>query len=352
MFLDRLRLISPMKATHRVRIGMRAKIASISLLLLLAGLGPAIAKPVIIRGAWVIPSSWLSPLWMAKKNLAVHDGKSYVFKPEHFRGTPPMITALANNQLQIGELAFSTLPIAVENAGMGDLRVIADSFQQISGYGTTPFMVLKNGPIHSIGDLKGKVVATNAEGAAVDIAMKAMLRRHGLHSNRNYTEIEAPFSAMTAMLAEHKADLVPEAPPFVFAPKLQKIAHTLFTVPQAVGPTQFVMFVAREPFIKAHRAALVDFLEDTIRIAHWYMNPKNHAAVEQIMAKLTHQPASRFSWIFTKRDFYHSPDLLPNLAYLQKNVDLVHKLGFVKAGLDVKSHSDLSLVEEAAARLK
>jgi hypothetical protein len=70
------------------------------------------------------------------------------------------------------------------------------------------------------------------------------------------------------------------------------------------------------------------------------------------MAKLTHQPASHFSWIFTKRDFYHSPDLLPNLAYLQKNVDLVYKLGFVKAKLNVKAHSDLSLVEEAAARLK
>ena len=331
---------------------MRAKIASISLLLLLAGLGPAVAKPVLIRGAWVAIVNRTSPLRLAKKDLAVHYGKTYIFKSEHFVGTPSMITALANNQIEIGDLGFSTLPIAIDNAGMKDLRVIADDFQDAPGYHSTPYMVLKNGPIHTIADLKGKVLATNAEGAAVDITMKAMLRRHGLRSNRNYTEIQAPFSAMTAMLEEHKADLVPEAPPFVFAPKLKKIARPLFNSRQVIGPSQFIMLVARDTFIKAHRAALIDFLEDTMRIDRWYLNPKNHAAVEQIMARLTHRPATLFSWVFTKRDFYRSPNMLPNLAALQKNVDLTYKLGFVKAKLNVKAHSDLSLIEEAAAQLK
>jgi sulfonate transport system substrate-binding protein len=331
---------------------MRARIASLSLFVLLAGLGPAVAKPVLIRGAWVAIVNRTSPLWMAKKDLAVHYGKTYIFKPEHFVGTPTMITALANNQIEIGDLGFSTLPIAVDNAGLMDLRVIADDFQDAPGYHSTPYMVLRNGPVHTIANLKGKVVATNAEGAAVDITMKAMLRRHGLRSNRDYTEIEAPFSAMTAMLAEHKADLVPEAPPFVYAPELKKIARPLFNSRQAIGPSQFIMLVARDSFIKAHRAALVDFLEDTTRIDRWYMDPKNHAAIERIMARLTHRPATLFSWVFTKHDFYRSPDMLPNLAALQKNVDLTYKLGFVKAKLNVKAHADLSLVKEAAARLK
>jgi NitT/TauT family transport system substrate-binding protein len=42
----------------------------------------------------------------------------------------------------------------------------------------------------------------------------------------------------------------------------------------------------------------------------------------------------------------------PDLAALQKNVDMTRELGFVKASLDVKAHSDLSLVEEAAKRLQ
>ena len=331
---------------------MRAKIAVLSFALLAAGFGHAQAAPVTIRAGWVAIADWPA-IWMAKRDLAVHDGKSYVFEPVHFVGTPPMVTAIANNQIEIGDLAFSTLPIAIENAGLDDIRVIASDFEDgVDGYLTAQFEVLKNGPIHKVEDLKGKVVATNAEGAAVDIAMKAMLYKHGLEANRDYTEIEAPFPAMKAMLAENKAALIPAVPPFMFDPGLKAIARTLFTSKQAIGPSQFIMLTAREPFIKAHRAALVDFLEDTLRIARWYMDPKNHGAVEAIFSQLTKQPAGHFGWAFTKQDFYRDPNLLPDLAALQRNVDTTQELGFVKGHLDVKSHSDLSLVEEAARRLK
>ena len=40
------------------------------------------------------------------------------------------------------------------------------------------------------------------------------------------------------------------------------------------------------------------------------------------------------------------------LAALQKNVDMTRELGFVPSTLDVKKHADLSMVEEAAKRLK
>jgi len=44
--------------------------------------------------------------------------------------------------------------------------------------------------------------------------------------------------------------------------------------------------------------------------------------------------------------------MLPDLAALQRNVDMTRDLGFVKTTLDVKKHADLSIVEEAAKRLK
>ena len=44
--------------------------------------------------------------------------------------------------------------------------------------------------------------------------------------------------------------------------------------------------------------------------------------------------------------------MLPNLTTLQSNVDLTNKLRFVKSSLNVKAHSDPSLVEKAAAQLK
>ena len=58
--------------------------------------------------------------------------------------------------------------------------------------------MLKDSTIHKIEDLKSKVIATNAAGSAIDIAMRAMLRKHGLEANRDYTMVEAPFPAMRA----------------------------------------------------------------------------------------------------------------------------------------------------------
>src|SRR5262245_54536569 len=95
----------------------------------LALAGAAHADALKIRGAWVAPVSNWASIWLEKKDLARHFGQSYVFESVHYAGTPPMITATANNELEIADLAYSTLPIAIENAGMDDLRVVADEFQ-------------------------------------------------------------------------------------------------------------------------------------------------------------------------------------------------------------------------------
>jgi ABC-type nitrate/sulfonate/bicarbonate transport system substrate-binding protein len=314
--------------------------------------GTAQADPLQIREAWVAPGNW-SSIWLQKKDLAKHFGQSYVLDPVHYVGTPPMITALANNQAEIANLAYSTLGIAIENAGLSDLRVVSDEFQDgVDGYYSQEYMVLKDGPIQKVEDLKGQVVATNAEGSAVDVAMKAMLRKHGLEPNRDYTVVEAPFPAMKSMLAEKKVALIPAVLPFSHDPQLRAVARDLFVQKQAIGITDMIVWVARKPFIDAHRAALVDFYEDTLRIVHWYLDPKNHEAAMDIMAALTKRPPQIFDWIFTKQDVYHDPNLVPNLDALQKNVDLTKDLGFIKSSFDVKKYSDLSIVEEAAKRLQ
>lgn len=312
----------------------------------------ASAEPLKITEGWVAPGNWAS-IWLQKKDLAKHFDKSYVMVPEHFVGTPPMVTALANNQVAIANLAYSTLGIAIENAGLNDLRIVSDEFQDgVPGYYSQEFMVLKDGPIHKVEDLKGKVVATNAEGSAVDVAMKAMLHKHGLEPNRDYTVVEAPFPAMRAMLAEKKVALIPAVLPFSYDPQLQKIARDLFTARDALGISDFVVWVARKPFIDKNRAALVDFFEDTLRITHWYEDPANHGAAIKIIGDLVKRPPSIFSWAFTHRDVYHDPNMIPNLKALQSNVDMTHELGFTKATFDVKKYADLSIVEEAAKRLK
>ncbi len=188
--------------------------------------GPAAAaEPVKIRSAWVVPVANWPSIILEKKDLAKHLGRSYVLEPVRYNGTPPMITAMANGELEIANLAYSSLALAIENAGMDDIRVIADEFQDgVAGYHTNEFFVLADSPVHKVEDLKGKVLATNAQGSAVDIAMRVMLRKHGLEDRRDYTVVEAAFPTMRAMLAEKKVEMIPAVVPFSFDPELRTAA--------------------------------------------------------------------------------------------------------------------------------
>jgi len=327
-------------------------LASVCALGLIGAATVSRAEPVKIRMAWVVPiANWASIL-LEKKDLMQHLGKSYTLETVRFRGTPPMITALANNEVEVASLAYSSFPIAVVNAGLDDLKVIADEFQEgVSGYYTDKYWVRKDSGINKVEDLKGKVVGTNAAGSAVDVAIRAMLQKHGLEPNRDYTFLEGPLPAMPAMLLQKKVDLIPAVLPFALNPKLKDGAKPLFTQADATGKTDMIIDCARESFIKAHRAAMVDFMEDWLRVAHWYLDPMNHAEVAKIASKVTKAPPERFGWLFTKNDNYRDPNMMPDLAALQNNVDTVKELGFVKKHVDVKAHSDLSLLKEAVARM-
>jgi sulfonate transport system substrate-binding protein len=320
--------------------------------------GSAIAQPVKIRVAYVVPvANWASLLFQ-KPGVAQHEGKSYSFEAVHFQGTPQMITAIANNELEVADLAFASLAIAVHNAGMDDLRVIADEFQDgVPGYYSDEFFVLKDGPVKSVKDLKGKVVATNVAGSAVDIVMRAMLRKNGMDDRKDVNVIETAFPNMKATLFAKRADAIPGVIPFSFDPELRDKGRVLFTQKEAVGRTQMTMLVAREAFLQKNRAAMVDFLEDAIRSVRWYLEPKNHKEAVEIAARVSKRPAAAFDkWLFTKAgqngDYYHDENMRPDLKALQANVNLQHELGLVKASIDVAKLADLSLVEEAAKRIR
>ena len=316
------------------------------------------AEPVKIRVAWVVPVANWPSIMFEKPGLARHMGKSYTFEAVRFQGTPPMITALANGELEIADLAFSSFALAVQNAGMSDLRVIADEFQDgVNGYYTGEFLVLKESPVKSVKDLKGKVLATNAAGSAVDIVMRAALKKGGLDDRKDVTFVEAAFPNMKAMLMEKKVDLIPGVVPFSLDPELRSKTRALFLQKQIVGRTQMIVWAAREEFIKKNRAALVDFMEDALCATRWWTNPKNHKEAVEIAARVSKRPPQAFEkWLFVKGgqngDYYRDRNFLPDLNALQANFKLQQELGFLKADIDAKKHADLSIALEAAKRLK
>jgi len=332
---------------------MRLRIVAAAFVLALCGGLPAAADgPVHLRIGWVVVPADIMPLIYQKPGLAPHAGKSYIPELTHFTGTPTEMTALATGDLDIAALAYSTFALGVENAGMDDLRVIADVFQDgVPGYHTNGMVVRDDSPIKTVEDLRGKIIATNQTGSAVDVAVRAMLATHNLRDKRDLTMIEVRFPDMKAMLKEGKVDLITAVAPFGFDPELMSFSHPLFTQAEAVGRTQMIVLVARKGFIDKNRDALVDFLQDYIEAARRFDDPAQRDATVQLVADVTKQPVAFFKdWVFTKQDYYRDPDGLPNLEALQANVDLSKKLGFLRANLDVAQYVDLSLAGDAGKR--
>lgn len=330
-----------------------------------AGVAAGIAAPFVrsasaaavkIRLSYVVPGNWASLLF-EKAGLARHLGKSYTFEAVRFQGTPELIQAQAAGELELAAHAYSSLALAIENAGMSDLRIVADEFQDgAPGYYSNEYFVLKDGPIKTIDDLKGKVLATNVAGSAVDIAMRAMLRKHHLEDKRDVTIVEARFPTMPAMLQAQKVVMFPGVLPFSQDPQVRQMTRRLFQQRDAVGRTQMVVWAARDLFIKTHGDALADFLEDALRAERWYLDPANHDEAVAIAARISKSPPQSWNkWFFRKDgedgDYYHDANGKPDLEALQANVDAQHDLGFIKSTFDVQKYADLSLIEEAAKRL-
>jgi sulfonate transport system substrate-binding protein len=312
-------------------------------------------EPVKIRIGWVQAPGHLAPLLdeLAQKHPEVmpHQGKSYAAEAFHFNGSSMQISSIATGELEIASFAPSSLALAITNAHL-DVRIVSDVEQDgLKGHYDEPYVVLKNGPIKTIEDLKGKRVATNAIGSASDNAMRIMLRKHNIQDN-DFTTVEVNFANMLPMLEENKVDMIGAMPQYLHQIAQAGKYRTLYTAGQARGPAQTIAWVMRADFIQAHRPALVDFFEDHIRGVRWFLNKKNREEALAIAVDVTKQKPEDLAYAFTDGDFYRSPDCVPDIGAAQHEIDESAKLGLLPQAVTLSpDYVDLSLIKEAKLRL-
>jgi sulfonate transport system substrate-binding protein len=215
--------------------------------------------PVKIRAGWVSTPASLIPLLFLKPGVTGHNGKSYIFEPIYFSSSTLQITAISHGELDLAAFGYTSFPLAIENAGLSDLRIVADEIQDgAPGYYSTPYFVRKDSGIDKIEDMKGKVAVTNGLGSGVDIVMRVALRRHGLEVQRDYTMIEAPFPTHKEMLKEHKGDLVVGVLPFSYDREFNEIAKSLFTTGSSLGRIALSFWAVRQSFLDRNRIGRSD----------------------------------------------------------------------------------------------
>jgi ABC-type nitrate/sulfonate/bicarbonate transport system substrate-binding protein len=348
---DNAALLSPRSGRSLMRIFRLIILLAIALAA--TPLDPVAAQtPVKIRAGWVTTPASLIPLLFLKLEITRHHGKSYIFEPTYFGSSTLQITAISQGELDLAAFGYTSFPLAIGNAGLSDLRIIADEIQDgAPGYYATPFFVRKDSGINKIEDMKGKVAVTNGLGSGVDIVMRAALRRHGLEVQRDYTMIEAAFPTHKAMLKDRKGDLVVGVLSFSYDPEFNDFANPLFTTGSSLGPIALSFWAVRQSFLEKNRAALVDLMEDYVAMLRWFYDPNNRDEAVGIVARFLKRPPAVFAdWLFTKRDFYRALDGRPEVSVVQQSIDRVQEVGFIKQTIDVSKYVDLSLLDEAAKR--
>jgi NitT/TauT family transport system substrate-binding protein len=313
---------------------------------------PAAAEPVKFRISWSTTPSHITPLLPElPKEVYRHWGKSYVIEPVFIAGSGPMLTALAADQTEIAGFGYQSFGLSVINAKL-ETRGFLGLFASKEPNADNGFWVRADSGIKKVEDLKGKRTAINARGSGVDASLRKMLKDHGMEDGRDYQIVEVRFSAMLPSLEDGRVDLAFLVLPFNLQAEKNPKFKELFTMRDALGPNETVVWGAKADYIAKNRAALVDMVEDNILARRWLADPKNHEAALKILNKVTKIPEDEFrGWVFTQKDTYRSPDASFDPKLLQKNLDDLHKLGVTPGTIDVSKYTDLSLVAEAKKRL-
>jgi NitT/TauT family transport system substrate-binding protein len=312
----------------------------------------AVAEPIKMRVGWANVSSHMTSIVaLAPKELYKHWGKSYIVEPTFIAGSGPSLTAIAANEIELGGMSAQALVLAVTEAKI-DMKVIG---QQVSGgvegYAAPEYWTRTD--IKKVDDLKGKIVGVNARGSTADAAVKAMLLKHNLKDGADYQIVEMRFAALWPALESKRVDLAILLQPFNLIAARNPGYHPLFTMTDALGPTETVVWMGKADWIAKNRGVLVDFFEDHIRFRKWLYAPGNQKAGAELMAQAAKVKPDEFSdWAFTKQDYYRHPHALVDVPRYQKNIDDLKNLGILPATIDVSKHVDNSIAQEAARRVQ
>jgi hypothetical protein len=85
----------------------------------------------------------------------------------------------------------------------------------------------------------------------------------------------------------------------------------------------------------------------------WMFDPKTRVDAIKQLSDTTKIPVAEYEeWVYTTNDYYYHPQALTDVQRLQHNVEVLKQAGVIANAINVTPYVDLSLVKEAAARVK
>ncbi len=274
-------------------------------------------------------------------------GKEYELRLTYTAGTPQAAALLAAGEADMATLSCSAFAAGlIKDAFAGGLSVISDNYQDgVPDHATNGFFVLDGAPIRTANDLRGKTVAVNAFGSAVDLVLRVYLKRNSIDPRRDLNMVEIGFPSIGTAIRQGRVDCGCLVLPFEAAEMNKGGLRALFTSTEVLGPSSVIFNVARNEFLAQHPQAVRAFLADYVSGLAWLNDPANRKTVVSVMAGLTKLPADMLdSYVMSNKDYYRAPDGRVEVEKIQKPIDALADLGLLPRALPIAKYVDMSFL--------
>ncbi|MFL6796171.1 MAG: ABC transporter substrate-binding protein [Xanthobacteraceae bacterium] len=318
---------------------------------------PARSAPVSIRyatGGGIGPNEMETLIWLdyLKSNVLSQYGKAYTLEMTFTRGSPEAAQLLAAGQVDLAALSSPAFAAATaKDAVPGGISIISDIYQDgHAGFASNTFFVLKDSPIKTIADLKGRKVAINAYGSAVDLVLRVALKKANLDPRRDVQIVEVTFPNIAAALREGRVDCGVLVIPFMPAEAAKGDLRALFSGGDTLGPSSVVFQVATDKFIREQPEALRAFLDDFVQGLGWYYDPANREKAMELAAGLTKMSKEVLNTYFlTSRDYYRDRNGCVSVAAVQKPIDAMVEYNLIDRRIDAANYVKLQYLPKPCA---
>jgi sulfonate transport system substrate-binding protein len=271
-----------------------------------------------------------------------HLGKSYEVEWVRFAGSADAMPALIAGSLD-GCLAT---PGPMANALFQTRTPLTVVHQLLSfgfdGHYDDATVVRADSGINNAADLKGKIIGVNAIGSTVEQNISIMVRKAGLDPNRNVTFVEGRTPFLPAMLRSNKVQAATLFQPFFDQAMATGDFKVLFTLSDIYGgPTDYVVMVFDDKFLKGNAAAVRDYIADYLLAVNWAFDHRDEAV--KLYAEEWKLPLSVVNgYLLTKKDYLVRRDGRLSAKNIQPIIDLLAANGYIPQKFDVAKYIDLS----------
>jgi ABC-type nitrate/sulfonate/bicarbonate transport system substrate-binding protein len=253
---------------------------------------------------------------------------------------------LTAGALDLAGISSSQVVEAVE--GGAPLRVVLNRTY------TSPYVIVGRKGLHSIKDLKGKMIIVGGPNDVTTILMNGVLAGNGLTpDNVTYTYAGGTPERFAALMSG-AVDAAILVPPFSFRATDQGYPQ-LSTVAQYFPSFPLDLVATNMTWARTHADTLEGYLRGYLQAVRWLSDPANHDRAVAVLVDQTNSlpdDAAKSYDAFVKAKVFNDTGITP-LDGLDKVIGILGKIGVLKPPLPPASkYVDNHFVQNAQAELK